>query len=113
MTQVVDIPKYSAEDTSLAIGNEAGETTVLSIPAGSRVVVNVAGLHYNRESHLVQRAYSCDLRRATQHGIGMIHMLSDQRGSWVNGIRTLLSHFLEVQGRASDAGNPLPTQPKT
>ena len=47
------IPKYSAEDTSLVIGNEAGEKTVLPIPAGSEVDISVVGLHYNRKSHLV------------------------------------------------------------
>jgi len=52
--QVLNIPKYSAEDTSLVIGNGAGETTVFPIPAGSRVTIDVPGLHYNRESYLVQ-----------------------------------------------------------
>ena len=56
MIQVPVIPKYSAEDTSLVIGNEAGETTVLPIPAGSEININVAGLHYNRKSHLAQRS---------------------------------------------------------
>lgn len=50
MTQVPAIPKYSAEDTSLVIGNGAGETTVVPIPAGSGIVIDVVGLHYNRES---------------------------------------------------------------
>ena len=53
ITKVPAIPKYSAEDTSLVIGNEVGETTVVAIPAGSQIVVNVAGLHYNRESDFV------------------------------------------------------------
>ena len=112
VTQVTGIPKYSLEDTSLVIGNTAGGTAVFPIPAGSKVFVDVAGLHYNRESHLIQRACSGDLRRATQHGIGMIHTLSDQKGSWVDGIRTFLSRSLGVQGRASDAGNPLAVQVK-
>ena len=51
-TQAPLIPKYSAEDTSLVIGNEAGETTVFPIPAGSRIDIDVPGLHYNRKSHL-------------------------------------------------------------
>ena len=53
MTQVVAIPKYSAEDTSLPIGNEAGETTVAAIPAGSWITIDAVGLHYNRKIHLV------------------------------------------------------------
>ena len=55
VTQVTGIPKYSVEDTSLVIGNTAGGTAVFPIPAGSKVFVDVAGLHYNRESHLIQR----------------------------------------------------------
>ena len=50
------IPKYSAEDTTLIVGNGAGETIAVPVPAGTRVTVDVAGLHYNRKSHLVQRA---------------------------------------------------------
>ena len=52
MTQAPSIPKYSTEDTSLVIGNEASETTVVPVPAGSRVIIDVAGLHYNRKGHL-------------------------------------------------------------
>jgi len=81
LTQVMAIPKYSAEDTTLVVGNEAGETTVLAIPAGSRVTVDVVGLHYNRETHLVRRAYPGCLRRVTQHGTGTTRTLSNQKGS--------------------------------
>ena len=49
MTQVVAIPKYSAEDTSLPIGNEAGETIMAAIPAGSWITIDAVGLHYNRK----------------------------------------------------------------
>ena len=52
MTQVASFPKYSAEDTSLVIGNGAGETTVLPIPARSEISIDIVGLHYNRKSHL-------------------------------------------------------------
>ncbi|KAF9653356.1 cytochrome P450 [Thelephora ganbajun] len=41
------IPKYSSENTSLVIGNQAGETTVFPIPAGGKISVDVVGLHYN------------------------------------------------------------------
>jgi len=54
MKQTPAIPKYSAEDTTLVIGNEAGETVVLPVPAGSKIIVDVPGLHYNRKSRLVQ-----------------------------------------------------------
>ena len=52
------VPKYSAEDTSLVVGNEAGETTVLPVPAGSRIDIDIAGLHYNRKGHVSRRAHS-------------------------------------------------------
>lgn len=106
-TQAPGIPKCSAEDTSLVIGNEAGETTMLPIPAGSRVIVDVVGLHYNRKSHLPQQAYSGGSRRATQQGIGTTHFLSNQIASWGNGTRMLSSLSPGVQGDASGAGNPL------
>ncbi|KAF9643013.1 cytochrome P450 [Thelephora ganbajun] len=41
------IPKYSAENTSLVVGNQAGETTVFPVPAGSDLRIDVVGLHYN------------------------------------------------------------------
>ncbi|KIK59170.1 hypothetical protein GYMLUDRAFT_684483 [Collybiopsis luxurians FD-317 M1] len=44
---VTDIPKYSAEDTSLTISNPAGEKRILPIPRGTRITINIAGLHYN------------------------------------------------------------------
>ena len=63
LTQVIAIPKYSAEDTTLVVGNGAGETTTLAIPAGSRVTVDVVGLHYNRKTHLARQARPGCLRR--------------------------------------------------
>ena len=48
-TQAPVIPKYSTQDTSLVVGNQAGETTVFHIPAGSRIRIDVPGLHYNRK----------------------------------------------------------------
>ena len=48
--QVPGIPKYSAEDTSLVVGNAAGEKSAFPIPAGSRITVDAVGLHYNRKS---------------------------------------------------------------
>ncbi|KAJ4475587.1 cytochrome P450 [Lentinula aciculospora] len=41
------IPKYSSEDTSLTVGNAAGEKLVLPVPQGTHIVVNTVGLHYN------------------------------------------------------------------
>ena len=85
---------------------------MVPVPAGSRVIIDVAGLHYNRKSHLVQRAHPGGSQRVTQHGIGTTHTLSNQKDSWANGIKTLLSRSLRVGGRASVAGNSLSSNPK-
>ena len=50
------IVKYSAEDTTLVVGNGAGETTILPVPAGTEIAIDVTALHYNRESHLIHQA---------------------------------------------------------
>lgn len=42
------IPKQSAEDTTIVVGNTSGGTTVIPCPKGSNIVLNVPGLHYNR-----------------------------------------------------------------
>ncbi|TFK60268.1 cytochrome P450 [Pluteus cervinus] len=41
------VPKYVVEDTTLRIGNIQGQTTVLTVPAETKVFFSVAGLHYN------------------------------------------------------------------
>ena len=51
------------EDTSLVIGNQAGETTVLPVPAGTEINIDVTGLHYNRKSRLPQQTCPSDLQR--------------------------------------------------
>jgi hypothetical protein len=43
------VPKYSAEDTTLTISNEAGETRTVPVPAGTGLLINVPALHYNRK----------------------------------------------------------------
>jgi len=75
------IPKYSAEDTTFVIGNEAGETTVFPIAAGNQVVVDVPGLHYNRKNYHVRWAnravyrelHSTILERPACFQTGKIH----------------------------------------
>ena len=110
MNQVVAIPKYSAEDTSLAIGNEAGETTMTAVPAGTWITIDAVGLHYNRKIHFTRRANLCGLHTAIQRGTGTAHILLTQKGLWENGIRTLLSRSLGARGGVSDEGNLLPIQ---
>ncbi|PPQ67222.1 hypothetical protein CVT26_007295 [Gymnopilus dilepis] len=44
---VVNIPKVSAEDTVLTVGNAFGEKKTFPIPKDTRVSINVPGLHYN------------------------------------------------------------------
>ncbi|KAJ3846377.1 cytochrome P450, partial [Lentinula lateritia] len=41
------IPKYSAEDTSLTVGNTTGDKLVLPVPQGTAITINTVGLHYN------------------------------------------------------------------
>jgi len=41
------VPKRNAEDTVLVVGNEAGETTSLPVPAGTKITLSICGLHYN------------------------------------------------------------------
>jgi hypothetical protein len=42
------IPKKSATDTTIVVGNEAGENVVVPILKGTAIDIHVAGLHYNR-----------------------------------------------------------------
>ena len=53
LSQAPVIPRYCAEDTTFVIGNKAGETKVFWAPAGSRIIIDVPGIHYNRKDWLV------------------------------------------------------------
>lgn len=44
---VAIIPKVSATDTTIVVGNEAGERVVVPIAKGTLVDIHVPGLHYN------------------------------------------------------------------
>ena len=52
-SQVAIIPKYSAEDTTLCVGNGTGETITFPVPAGTAISISIPGLHYNRKDRLV------------------------------------------------------------
>ena len=41
--------KFAAEDTTLSTVNTTGETVLVPVPAGTRIMMHIAGLHYNRE----------------------------------------------------------------
>ncbi|KAG7093387.1 hypothetical protein E1B28_007068 [Marasmius oreades] len=41
------IPKTSADDTTLVAENDEGDTKIVLIPRGTRLYLNVVGLHYN------------------------------------------------------------------
>ena len=57
--QVINIPKLSEEDTTLTVGNAAGEKRTIPVPKGVRITIDSPGLHYNRERiHLVGNRYS-------------------------------------------------------
>ena len=51
--QVVNIPKLSEEDTTLTVGNAAGEKLTIPVLKGVRIVVDAPGLHYNREENKI------------------------------------------------------------
>jgi hypothetical protein len=42
------IPKMSAEDTSIVVGNSDGATTSIPCPTGTYINIHTPGLHYNR-----------------------------------------------------------------
>ncbi|KAJ7340865.1 cytochrome P450 [Mycena albidolilacea] len=44
---VTNIPKMSAEDTSIIVGNSAGATTAIPCPTGTYITIHTPGLHYN------------------------------------------------------------------
>jgi len=44
---VTIIPKISAQDTILKVGNAAGETKLIPVPKGTYLRIDVMGLHYN------------------------------------------------------------------
>ena len=47
--QVINIPKLSEEDTTLTVGNAAGEKLTIPVLKGVRITIDTPGLHYNRE----------------------------------------------------------------
>ena len=46
--QVTNIPKVSAQDTTLTVSNANGGKTTFPVPSGTAIDLHVAGLHYNR-----------------------------------------------------------------
>ena len=48
-SQVTNIPKLNEEDTTLTVGNAAGEKLTIPVPKGVRIAIDTPGLHYNRE----------------------------------------------------------------
>ncbi|VDB94071.1 unnamed protein product [Peniophora sp. CBMAI 1063] len=44
---VISIPKRCTEDTSISVHNHSGDKTVIPIPAGTYVLLDAMGLHYN------------------------------------------------------------------
>ena len=47
--QVINIPKLSEEDTTLTVGNAAGEKLTIPVLKGVRIIIDSPGLHYNRK----------------------------------------------------------------
>jgi hypothetical protein len=46
--QVMNIPKITAQDTTLTVTNVDGGKTTFPVPSGTAVNIHVPGLHYNR-----------------------------------------------------------------
>jgi hypothetical protein len=46
--QVTNIPKVSAQDTTLTVSNANGGKTTFPVPSGTEIDLHVAGLHNNR-----------------------------------------------------------------
>lgn len=46
--QVINIPRLSEEDTTLTVGNAAGEKLIIPVLKGARIIIDPPGLHYNR-----------------------------------------------------------------
>lgn len=42
------IPKQSAEDTSIVVGNGSGGSVAIPCPKGTYITIDTPGLHYNR-----------------------------------------------------------------
>lgn len=59
LKQVINIPKYAAEDTTLTTSTIDGTPVVVPIPAGSAITMHVPGLHYNSASRRSMTGRSC------------------------------------------------------
>ena len=77
---------------------------MFQVPAWTEINIDVTGLHYNRKNYLPQQIGLGCLQRISQHDIGKIRLILNQKGSWVNGTRMRLSRSPWVQGLASVAG---------
>ena len=57
--QVINIPKVCEEDTTLTVGNAAGEKLTIPVQKGVRITIDTPGLHYNRRrTYLVGNVYA-------------------------------------------------------
>ena len=69
--QVGLIPKISAEDTTLTVGNADGGVTTFPVPSGMQIDIHVSGLHYNRtQSRFVSESWGQILRKACSAVLG-------------------------------------------
>ena len=57
--QVINIPKVCEEDTTLTVGNAAGEKLTIPVQKGVRITIDTPGLHYNRRrTYVVGNVYA-------------------------------------------------------
>lgn len=81
MEQVNGIPKYSEEDTTLAVTNAAGDKCMVPIPKGSPIVLNTVALHYNRVYLATPHSYAT-LTLTSQRDTGQSLKSFDLNVSW-------------------------------
>lgn len=80
------IPKESEEDTTLLTSNINGDKLVVPVPKGTKLVINTAGLHYNRKLCDAFMCHCSDTHTQLQHVIGKILINLIPHASVGNGI---------------------------
>jgi hypothetical protein len=101
--QVLAVPKISTRDTVFKTTNHQGHSVDVPIPAGTRLSVNIVGLHHNRKHLLRHLARPMLIIEIGQRDIGRIPWCSTPKGFSGNITRTrsfplLLEHVRALAG---------------
>lgn len=104
---VTTIPKRAAEDSVLRTRNAADEPVAVHIPKGSEIVLDTAGLHYNRTPSPSRFVLPYLLARAVQRTTGATRTRSRPRASWRRtGRATRSSRSAAARARVSGGASP-------